>query len=424
MKLHHIVKSIVPAAILAFLLSLALYGAVSADTPIGGVPLLPVWGVEPVVDPFTNRLYLLDDEGWRLVVVDGNSATLVEPTMPYAFYRALAIDPQNGRVYAATTGVNFSGKLMVTVLSTGGYVIDNYAFDINAGESIADMALSPDNTELYIALSGSGGSYEDIIRANALTGAFMHRISPTYGVASGIELAVEPVSGLLFYHYELANGTHWLMVWNPAYGGTTHAMTLGYGRILFDGDDRRVYAGNLVLNADDGSLLAADFPKEAWAINPHTNILYAVYDDDTTLSAINGKTYEEQVMWHCSNISAVGVAPHTQKVYVGMFYQSANYVYVFDSGSHSLIDGISALDANDFTFNPFNHQVFVKSQSMPPNGNTGVYLLDGAPTLEVSPKTVTLSALAGNAPRRAMSASRRATKTVRWPGRRRVAATG
>ncbi|MBN2003505.1 MAG: hypothetical protein JXA21_09130, partial [Anaerolineae bacterium] len=110
MKLHHVVKSIVPAAILAFLLSLALHGAVSADTPIGGVPLTPVWGVAPVVDPFANRLYILHTEARHLAVVDGNSATLVEPTMPYAFYRALAIDPQNGRVYAATTGVSFSGK--------------------------------------------------------------------------------------------------------------------------------------------------------------------------------------------------------------------------------------------------------------------------------------------------------------------------
>jgi len=291
------------------------------------------------VNEQTNRVYVGAED--RLLVIDGETDTVIAEILPDVEVVALAVNPQTNRIYAAEYG----RKVFVIDGSTNQQVgeIDEGIY------RQSDIAVNPVTNLVYIEdRTVVMDSYDRVVvydgETNTFVGAVNIRGSIEHPYIETIGVAVNPETNRVYITW---SGNNSICVSD----GETYEILVTVTPSSFSRDvlvnpyTNYVYVGDVVL---DGATLVevfSDYEGTIEAIDPVNNLLYTV--DYHNLYVLNGTTHEIvtslELDWSFSSYSdCVGVNSETDKVYL-VNSDDSQIPVVFIPEFHALISTMLVL---------------------------------------------------------------------------------
>ena len=278
---------------LVLLLAFALAGPAAAQSVVAVIPL-PAEGGPTVVDPGTNRVYVVDGTvGGQIFVIDGNTNSLpLLNTIPTLFFDIdIALNPITHRIYDAQ---QFAGQVRV-INSTNDAVVE----DIPVGFIIGGVAVNPTQNRIYVRALDFGA-----VKVIDGSGLNPHALLATLvpGCGGGRPIAVNSTTNRV-YVGGAENGSCGNV---EVFDGATHALvaTIPIGvppifvrDIVVNQNTNRIYVGSQsgisVIDGATNTVVATIpvnvFADGAMAVNPLTNRIY-VANAALGLSIIDGAT--------------------------------------------------------------------------------------------------------------------------------------
>jgi DNA-binding beta-propeller fold protein YncE len=265
------------------------------------------------VNEQTNRIYVGTEDG--LIIIDGETDTIITEILPNIDVIALAVNPQTNRIYAAEYGDNIfvidgSTNQQVGVIPEGIY--QQY-----------ELAVNPSTNLVYIAdWTTILGYYDKILVYNGETFTEVTQVnipgSDEHTIIERIGLAVNPETNRV---YATWSGNNSLYVIN---GGTNeiveNILPQSFSRdITVNTYTNYIYIGDAVLDCDTLEEVFSDYEGDLEAVDSVNNLVYTV--DYDTLYVLNGTTHGIvtflELDWSFSSYSdCLGVNCETDKVYL------------------------------------------------------------------------------------------------------------
>ena len=232
-----------------------------------------------IVDEKTNKVYITDFFGEKLIVLDGNTDEIIESIKIVRTPFGVGINSETGKIYV---GGEFANTLSILDAKTN-QVIEDITL-----EDPYDIAVDPNNNTVYVTSDRSNAVY--VIDGES------NEIRTSFEVLIPCGIAVNPITGLVYVTSESKNQVH---VWD----------------------------GNT--NQQIATISVQESPRGV-TVNQATNIIYVTNQEDNTISVIDGE--ENKV------IKSIDVGETPRRVVSD--WQS-NIIYVSNQGSKniSVIDG-------------------------------------------------------------------------------------
>jgi DNA-binding beta-propeller fold protein YncE len=265
------------------------------------------------VNEQTNRIYVGVQDG--LVIIDGETDTIIEEILPDVEVVALAVNPQTNRIYAAEYGDR------VIVIDGG---TNQQVGEIDEGiYRQSDIAVNPATNLVYIEdRTVVLGSTDRVVvydgETNSFLGAVNIRGSDEHPTIETVGVAVNPETNRVYITW---SGNNSLCVSDgDTYEILGTVSPSSFSReVLVNPYTNYVYVGNAVLDGETLVEVFSDYAGSIEAIDPVNNLLYtADYHD---FYVLNGTTHEIvtslELDWSFSTYAdCVGVNSETDKVYL------------------------------------------------------------------------------------------------------------
>jgi DNA-binding beta-propeller fold protein YncE len=265
------------------------------------------------VNEQTNRIYVGVEDG--LVIIDGETDTVIEEILPDVEVVALALNPQTNRLYAAEYG----DKIFVIDVSTNQQVgeIDEGIY------RQSDIAVNPVTNLIYIEdRTVVMGSYDRVVVYDGETNAFVRAVnipgSNEHPTIETIGVAVNPETNRVYITWSGNNSLY--MADGDMYEILETVVPSSFSReVMVNPYTNYVYVGNAVLDGETLVEVLSDYDGTVEAVDPVNNLLYTA--DYHNLYVLNGTTHGTvtslEIEWFFSSyFDCVGVNSETDKVYL------------------------------------------------------------------------------------------------------------
>lgn len=265
------------------------------------------------VNEQTNRIYVGVEDG--LVIIDGETDTVMAKIFPDVEVVALAVNPQTNQIYVADYGddifvIDGATNQQVGVIPDGIY--NHYGIAVNPTTNlvyIADWATFMGDYDCILVYSGE--TFTEVTHIN-IPGSNEHTYSERIG------LAVNPETNLV---YATWSGNSDLYVID----GNTHEVIESVSPSSFSRDIKvntctnYIYIGDTVLDCDTLVEVFSDYEGDFVAVDSVNNLVYTA--DYRDLYVLNGTTHgivtSLELDWRFSSYTDyVGVNGVTNKVYL------------------------------------------------------------------------------------------------------------
>lgn len=269
------------------------------------------------VNEETNQVYVGVKDG--LLIIDGETDTVIAEILPDVEVVALAVNPQTNRIYVADYGDNIfvidgATNQQMGIIPEGIY--NQY-----------EIAVNPTTNLVYIAdWTTVLGNYDQILVYSGETFTEVAQInipgSDTHTYIERVGLAVNPETNLV---YATWSGNNDLYVID----GNTHEILESVSPSSFSEEitvntcTNYVYVGDAVLDGDTLVEVFSDYEGTLEAVDSVNNLVYTVgySGGDDHLYVLNGTTHDimtslELDWWFSSYSDCVGVNCETDKVYL------------------------------------------------------------------------------------------------------------
>jgi len=232
-----------------------------------------------IVDEKTNKVYITDFFGGKLVILDGKTNETIETIDVVKTPFGVGINSDAGRIYVGGEHANTLSILD----STTNQVIKKITL-----KDPYDIAVDPNNNTVYVTSDRANTVY-------AIDGA-TNEIKTSFEVLVPCGITVNPVTGLVYVTSESENLVH---VWD---GNSNQQIT---------------------------TIKVQESPRGV-TVNPVTNMVYVTNQETNTISVIDGETNEV--------VSSIDVGEIPRRVVAD---SQSNLIYVSNQGSKdiSVIDG-------------------------------------------------------------------------------------
>ncbi len=330
------------------------------------------------VNPATNKIYVANNGGTTVTVIDGatnTTATVTAGSSPYA----VAVNPVTNKIYVAN-----SGSANVTVIDGA----TNSTATVTVGSNAIAVAVNPVTNKIYVVKSG----ISPVTVIDGLTNS-----TSTVTVGTGpVAVAVNPVTNKIYVANFTSNNV------TVIDGATNSTATVAVGTtpnaVAVNPVTNKVYVANTgsanvtVIDGATNSIatVAAGTGTSAVAVNPVTNKIYVAnlpssavvaVIPSTTVTVIDGATNSTTPVTVGVSPGALAVNPVTNKIYVSN--GTSNSVTAIDGATNATatVTDPTALKPFAVAVNPVTDKVYVAN-----NGSANVTVIDGATN---SPATVT-----------------------------------
>ena len=264
------------------------------------------------VNEKTNQVYVGVEDG--LLIIDGETDTVVTEILPDAEVVALAVNPQTNRIYAADYGekiVVIDGTTNQQVGEIPERIHNQYEISVNPVTNlvyIADQTVTLGNYDRVVVYSGETNT---LVTSVNIPGSNEHLYMEWVGVT------VNPETNRVYVTWSGNNTLHII-------NGNTHEIIetvspSSFSRtVTVNTYTNYVYVGNVVLDGETLEIIS-DYQGDLKAVDPVNNLLYATRY--YTLYVLNGTTHgivtSLELDWGVSSYSdPVAVNCETGKVYV------------------------------------------------------------------------------------------------------------
>jgi len=267
------------------------------------------------VNEETNRIYVGMED--RLVIIDGETDTVVAEILPDTEVVALAVNPQTNRVYIAEE------KECVIVIDGD---TNQQLGEILQGMIVQDwIAVNPVTNLIYIGdwthfmgqfdqVTVYSGETNTLVTSVNIRGSNEHRYEERVGVA------VNPETNRVYATWSGDDTLHMI-------DGNTHLIMQTVRppsfseKVMVNPYTNYVYVGDVVLNGETLEELTSDYQGNLRTIDPVNNLLYTyLYMDSVcTLYVLDGTTHDiltSLEIGESSHIDAIAVNCETGKVYI------------------------------------------------------------------------------------------------------------
>ena len=269
------------------------------------------------VNEATNRVYVGVEDG--LLIIDGETDTVITEILPDVNVVALAVNPQTNRIYVADYGDNIfvidgATNQQVGIIPEGIY--DQYELAVNPTTNlvyIADWTTILGNYDHILVYSGE--TFTEVTQIN-IPGSDEHTYIERVG------LAVNPETNLVYATWSGNNNLYVI-------DGDTHEILENVSPSSFSREitvntyTNYIYVGDAVLDCDTLVEVFSDYEGTLEAVDPVNNLVYTVgySGGDYNLYVLNGTTHgimtSLELDWYFSSYSdCVGVNCETDKVYL------------------------------------------------------------------------------------------------------------
>jgi DNA-binding beta-propeller fold protein YncE len=235
------------------------------------------------VNEQTNRIYVGVEDG--LVIIDGETDTVIEEILPDVEVVALALNPQTNRLYAAEYG----DKIFVIDVSTNQQVgeIDEGIY------RQSDIAVNPVTNLIYIEdRTVVMGSYDRVVVYDGETNTFVRAVnipgSNEHPTIETIGVAVNPETNRVYITWSGNNSLY--MADGDMYEILETVVPSSFSReVMVNPYTNYVYVGNAVLDGETLVEVLSDYDGTVEAVDPVNNLLYTA--DYHNLYVLNGTTH-------------------------------------------------------------------------------------------------------------------------------------
>jgi YVTN family beta-propeller protein len=267
------------------------------------------------INPVTNKIYLADDSGGTLTVIDGATNAISSPSNTYGGLGnwAVAVNPVTNMVYVVDRSASkiyaFNGATATSPAT--------YAATISPGAgNLFSIAINPATNMIYVC--DDGNAYVVVIDGNTNTEVTTVSLGSTGGVPNfPVSVAVNPVTNMIY------------VVENDSNAGCTSGCIPNQVAVINPGNN------NAITNIGVGN------SPVAVVVNPVTNLIYVANSGSNSVSMIDGSSNTvTATVTSPEMLGPVGLAANPE----------TNQVFVANSGSDyaSVISGTTtpATDVN------------------------------------------------------------------------------
>jgi len=265
------------------------------------------------VNEQTNRIYVGAED--CLLIIDGETDTVIAEILPDVQVAALAVNPQTNRIYAAEYG----DKIVVIDGSTNQQVgeIDEGIY------RQSDIAVNPVTNLVYIEdRTVVMGSYDRVVVYDGETYTFVRAVnivgSNEHPTIETVGVAVNPETNRVYVTWSGNNSL--CVVDGDTYEILGTVSPSSFSReVMVNPYTNYVYVGDAVLDGDTLVEVLSDYDGTVEAVDPVNNLLYTA--DYHNLYVLNGTTHgivtSLELEWFFSSyFDYVGVNCETDKVYL------------------------------------------------------------------------------------------------------------
>ena len=266
-------------------LSMLLPFVIASVGPLQVVTTIPL-NKEPkciVVNEETNRVYVGIEDG--LVIIDGETDTIIAEILPETNVVALAVNPPTNRIYAAV-----SGEKIVVIDDITNHVVGEIPERLY---NQYEIAVNPVTNLVYIGEWRTiQGYYDCIVVYNGQTLTEITQVnipgSDEHTFIERVGVAVNPETNRVYATWSGDNTLHVI-------DGDTNEILETVSPSSFSRDvtinplTNYVYVGNVVLDGETLEEVTATYQGDLKAVDPVNNILYTTGYD--ILYALNGITH-------------------------------------------------------------------------------------------------------------------------------------
>jgi YVTN family beta-propeller protein len=245
------------------------------------------------INPVTNKIYLADDSGGTLTVIDGATNAISSPSNTYGGLGnwAVAVNPVTNMVYVVDRSASkiyaFNGATATSPAT--------YAATISPGAgNLFSIAINPATNMIYVC--DDGNAYVVVIDGNTNTEVTTVSLGSTGGVPNfPVSVAVNPVTNMIY------------VVENDSNAGCTSGCIPNQVAVINPGNN------NAITNIGVGN------SPVAVVVNPVTNLIYVANSGSNSVSVIDGSSNTvTATVTSPEMLGPVGLAanPETNQVFV------------------------------------------------------------------------------------------------------------
>jgi DNA-binding beta-propeller fold protein YncE len=265
------------------------------------------------VNEQTNRMYVGVEDG--LVIIDGETDTMMEKILPDVEVVAIAVNPQTNRIYAAEYGdeifvIDGSTNQLIGVIPEGIY--QQYELAVNPITNLVYIADWTTIIGYYDKILVYEGENFTLVTQIDIPGSDEHEYIERMG------LAVNPETNILYATWSGNNNLYVI-------DGNTHQIIDNVLPSSFSESvtvnpyTNYVYVENAVLDGDTLVEVFSSYDGVIEGVDPVNNLVYTA--DYHNLYVLNGTTHDIvtslELEWYFSSyFDCIGVNSETNKVYV------------------------------------------------------------------------------------------------------------
>jgi YVTN family beta-propeller protein len=294
----------------------------------------PGAGGAVALNPVTNKIYVADEGGGNVLVIDGATNASTQVSTGSNSPKAIAVNPVTNKIYAANQNTNF-----VSVIDGATNTVTMVGIPTTADA----VVVNPVTNKIYVASqcdpnAAPSCGFGIITVIDGVTNTATTVSTGNYNGHSTLELAVNQVTNKVY----LADSTSGALGVTVLDGATNNVTTITAGNYSY-----------------------------AVAVNSVTNTIYAANQIDNTVTVIDGATNKTTTLSVGKSPSAVAVNPVTNKIYVANFGDQT--VTVIDGANNTTSTVGVGLGPTDLAVNLMTNQVYVANYD-----SATVSVIDGA----------------------------------------------